>query len=160
MKSRGIYETPGGTLLYTAHRELEQLVLDRRALALKDQLAQRYADLCYDGRWWTTERDALDALVDATQRRVTGSIRLKLYKGNAIIAGRSSPLALYDAKLASFASEGYDHADADGFIRLFSIPTAAEAQQRRMEALLLGQQGAAASQAVTAVTVDEQAVTI
>jgi argininosuccinate synthase len=140
MKSRGIYETPGGTLLYTAHRELEQLVLDRRALALKDQLAQRYADLCYEGRWWSTEREALDALVDATQRRVTGSIRLKLYKGNAIIAGRQSPLALYDAKLASFSSEGYDHADAKGFIHLVSIPTAAEARQRRTEAALKAEQ--------------------
>jgi argininosuccinate synthase len=142
MKSRGIYETPGGTLLYTAHRELEQLVLDRRALALKDQLAQRYADLCYEGRWWTTEREALDAMVDATQRHVTGTIRLKLYKGNAIIAGRQSPLALYDAKLASFSSEGYDHADAKGFIRLVSIPTAAEAHQRRVEARLRAQAAA------------------
>jgi argininosuccinate synthase len=140
MKSRGIYETPGGTLLYTAHRELEQLVLDRRAIALKDQLAQRYADLCYEGRWWSTERDALDALVDQTQRRVTGSIRLKLYKGNAIIAGRQSPLALYDEQLASFSSQGYDHADAAGFIRLFAIPTQAEARQRAQEAQQLAEQ--------------------
>jgi argininosuccinate synthase len=130
MKSRGIYETPGGTLLYTAHKELEQIVLDRRALALKDSLALRYADLVYDGRWWTTEREALDAMVDATQKRVTGSVRLKLYKGNVIVAGRQSPMSIYDQALASFGSEGsYDHADADGFLKLFAIPTAAEARQ-------------------------------
>jgi argininosuccinate synthase len=130
MKSRGIYETPGGTLLYTAHRELEQIVLDRRALALKDQLALRYADLVYDGRWWGTEREALDAMVDRTQQRVTGSVRLKLYKGNAIIAGRTSPFSLYHEGLASFGNDGsYDHADAEGFIRLFALPTRVEALQ-------------------------------
>ena len=134
MKSRGIYETPGGTLLYTAHRELEQIVLDRRALALKDDVAQRYADLVYDGRWWTTEREALDALVNQTQKRVTGSVRLRLYKGNAIIAGRQSPMSIYDQALASFGAEGnYDHADASGFLKLFAIPTAAEARQRIAE---------------------------
>ncbi|MBR9989370.1 MAG: argininosuccinate synthase [Gemmatimonadetes bacterium] len=130
MKSRGVYETPGGTLLYTAHRELEQIVLDRRALALKDQVAHRYADLVYEGRWWSTEREALDALVDRTQQRVTGSVRLKLYKGSAIIASRQTPYPLYDAALASFGDEGdYDHADAAGFIRLLSLPTRAEAIQ-------------------------------
>ncbi len=129
MKSRGVYETPGGTLLYTAHRELEQLVLGRRTLSLKDQLAHRYADLVYEGRWWTTERDALDSLVDRTQQCVTGAVRLKLYKGNAIIAGRRSPCALYDAALASFGESAYDHADAAGFIQLFSLPTRAEARQ-------------------------------
>ncbi|CAN5643433.1 hypothetical protein BH23GEM10_BH23GEM10_13810 [soil metagenome] len=130
MKSRGVYETPGGTLLYTAHRELEQIVLDRRALALKDQLAHRYADIVYEGRWWSTEREALDAMVDRTQQRVTGTVRLKLYKGNTIIAGRSTPYPLYDADLASFGDDGYyDHADAAGFIRLMSLPTRAEAVQ-------------------------------
>jgi argininosuccinate synthase len=133
MKSRGIYETPGGTLLYTAHRELEQIVLDRRTLALKDQVAARYADLVYEGRWWTTERTALDGLVDATQQRVTGTVRLKLYKGNIIIAGRSTPYPLYDAGLASFGDDGhYDHADAAGFIRLLSLPVRAEAQQQAL----------------------------
>lgn len=133
MKSRGIYETPGGTLLYTAHRELEQIVLDRRTLALKDQVAARYADLVYEGRWWTTERTALDGLVDATQQRVTGTVRLKLYKGNTIIAGRSTPYPLYDAGLASFGDDGhYDHADAAGFIRLLSLPVRAEAQQQAL----------------------------
>jgi argininosuccinate synthase len=130
MKSRGVYETPGGTLLYTAHRELEQIVLDRRTLALKDQVAARYADLVYEGRWWATEREALDALVDRTQQRVTGSVRMKLYKGNAIIAGRTTPFPLYDAGLASFGDDGnYDHADAAGFIKLFALPTRAEAMQ-------------------------------
>ncbi|HSJ23999.1 MAG TPA: argininosuccinate synthase [Longimicrobiales bacterium] len=130
MKSRGIYETPGGTLLYTAHRELEQLVLDRRALALKDQVAARYADLVYDGRWWGTEREALDALVDRTQQRVTGTVRMKLYKGNAIIVGRTSPFSLYNEGLASFGNDGsYDHHDAEGFIRLFALPTRVEALQ-------------------------------
>ena len=131
MKSRGVYETPGGTLLYTAHRELEQLVLDRRTLALKDQVASRYADLVYEGRWWGTEREALDSLVDRTQQRVTGSVRLKLYKGNAIIAGRKSAHSLYDEELASFTTGTYDHADAAGFIRLFALPTRTEAEQRR-----------------------------
>src|SRR5207244_12755705 len=81
MKSRGVYETPAGTLLHAAHRELEQLVLDRRTLRLKDELALRYADLVYDGRWWTPEREALDAAVVSTQKRVTGAVRLKLFKG-------------------------------------------------------------------------------
>jgi argininosuccinate synthase len=131
MKSRGVYETPGGTLLYAAHRELEQLVLDRRTLALKDELAHRYADLVYEGRWWSTEREALDALVDRTQERVTGSVRLKLYKGNVIVAGRRSECALYDEALASFGESDYDHADAAGFIRLFSLPTRVEAALAR-----------------------------
>jgi argininosuccinate synthase len=140
MKSRGVYETPGGTLLYTAHRELEMLVLDRRTLALKDQLAPRYADLVYEGRWWSTERAALDAMVDGTQRAVTGTVRLKLYKGNAIIAGRTSPFSLYDEGLASFGNAGqYDHADAEGFIRLFSLPTRADAsQQEKVQNAMLG----------------------
>lgn len=132
MKSRGVYETPGGTLLYTAHSELEQIVLDRRTLALKDQIAPRYADLVYEGRWWGTEREALDALVDKTQQRVTGTVRMKLYKGNAMISGRKSPYSLYNEGLASFGNDGsYDHADAAGFIHLFSLPTRTEAAQKQ-----------------------------
>jgi argininosuccinate synthase len=139
MKSRGVYETPGGTLLYTALRELEQLVLDRRALALKDDIAQRYADLVYEGRWWNTEREALDALVDRMQQRVTGSVRLKLYKGNVIIAGRRSVYSIYNEGLVSFGEgSDYDHADAGGFIKLFSLPTRAEAQQRAVAAAEMG----------------------
>lgn len=128
MKSRGVYETPGGTLLYTALRELEQLTLDRRALALKDQLAPRYADLVYEGRWWTTEREALDALTATVMKRVSGTVRLKLYKGSATVVGRRSPHSLYDERLATFGDGGsYDHADADGFIKLFGLPLRAQA---------------------------------
>ena len=122
MKSRGVYETPGGTLLHAAHRELEQLVLDRRTLRLKDELALRYADLVYDGRWWTPEREALDAFVAATQKRVTGTVRLKLYKGGAAVAGRESPYALYQPSYATFGKENvYNQKDAEGFIRLYGL---------------------------------------
>ena len=122
MKSRGVYETPGGTLLHAAHRELEQLVLDRRVLGLKDQLALQYADLVYDGRWWTPEREALDAFVAATQKRVTGTVRLKLYKGGAAVAGRESPYALYQPSYATFGKENvYNQKDAEGFIHLYGL---------------------------------------
>ena len=123
MKSRGIYETPGGTLLYAAHSELEQLVLDRRTLAAKDLIAPRYADLVYEGRWWTTEREAYDAFVSVTQDRVTGSVTLRLYKGNVIVAGRASEHALYDERFVTFGEDDvYEQADAGGFIRLFALP--------------------------------------
>ncbi|HXF96443.1 MAG TPA: argininosuccinate synthase [Gemmatimonadales bacterium] len=122
MKSRGVYETPGGTLLHAAHRELEQLVLDRRTLRLKDELALRYADLVYDGRWWTPEREALDALVNATQKHVTGTVRLKLYKGSVTVAGRESPFALYQPSYATFGRDNvYDQRDAEGFIHLYGL---------------------------------------
>src|SRR5436309_1060317 len=122
MKSRGVYETPGGTLLHAAHRELEQLVLDRRTLRLKDQLALQYADLVYDGRWWTPEREALDAAIAATQRPVTGWVRLKLYKGGVTVAGRESPHALYQPSYATFGKDTvYDQRDAAGFIRLYGL---------------------------------------
>jgi len=122
MKSRGLYETPGGTLLHAAHRELEQLVLDRRTLRLKDQLALQYADLVYDGRWWTPEREALDAAIAATQRPVTGWVRLKLYKGGVTVTGRESPHALYQPSYATFGKDNvYDQRDAAGFIRLYGL---------------------------------------
>src|SRR5213595_3518318 len=122
MKSRGVYETPGGTLLHAAHRELEQLVLDRRTLRLKDELALRYADLVYDGRWWTPEREALDAAVTSTQKRVTGAVRLKLYKGGLAVAGRESPYALYQPSYATFGKDNvYDQQDAAGFIHLYGL---------------------------------------
>ena len=122
MKSRGVYETPGGSLLYSAHSELEQLVLDRRTLAAKDLIAPRYADLVYEGRWWTTEREAYDAFVNVTQERVTGNVSLKLYKGSIAIAGRSSVYALYDERFVTFgADEVYQQSDAAGFIRLFGL---------------------------------------
>jgi len=122
MKSRGIYETPGGTLLYSAHSELEQLVLDRRTLAAKDLIAPRYADLVYEGRWWTTERDAYDAFVNVTQERVTGSVTLKLFKGTASVIGRESEHALYDERFVTFGEDDvYQQSDAAGFIRLYGL---------------------------------------
>ncbi len=122
MKSRGVYETPGGTLLYSAHSELEQLVLDRRTLAAKDNIAPRYADLVYEGRWWTTEREAYDAFVNVTQERVTGSVTLKLYKGVATVVGRESDYALYDERFVTFGEDDvYQQSDAAGFIRLYGL---------------------------------------
>jgi argininosuccinate synthase len=122
MKSRGIYETPGGTLLYTAHSELEQLTLDRRTLAAKDLIAPRYADVVYEGRWWTVERESYDAFVNVTQATVTGSVTLRLYKGNATVAGRESAYALYDERFETFGEDDvYQQSDAAGFIRLFGL---------------------------------------
>jgi argininosuccinate synthase len=122
MKSRGVYETPGGTLLYSAHSELEQLVLDRRTLAAKDVIAPRYADLVYEGRWWTTEREAYDAFVNVTQERVTGSATLKLFKGTASVVGRESEFALYDERFVTFGEDDvYQQSDAAGFIRLYGL---------------------------------------
>jgi argininosuccinate synthase len=123
MKSRGVYETPGGTLLYTAHSELEQLVLDRRTLSAKDLIAPRYADLVYEGRWWTTEREAYDAFVNATQERLTGNVTLRLYKGAVSVVGRQSEQALYDERFVTFGEDDvYQQSDAAGFIRLFALP--------------------------------------
>jgi argininosuccinate synthase len=122
MKSRGVYETPGGTLLYSAHSELEQLVLDRRTLAAKDLIAPRYADLVYEGRWWTTEREAYDAFVNTTQERVTGSVTLRLFKGTASVVGRESEQALYDERFVTFGEDDvYQQSDAAGFIRLYGL---------------------------------------
>jgi argininosuccinate synthase len=123
MKSRGIYETPGGSLLYAAHSELEQLVLDRRTLAAKDLIAPRYADLVYEGRWWTTEREAYDAFVTVTQQRITGSVTLRLFKGSIAVVGRESIHALYDERFVTFGEDDvYQQSDAAGFIRLFALP--------------------------------------
>jgi argininosuccinate synthase len=122
MKSRGIYETPGGTLLYSAHSELEQLVLDRRTLAAKDLIAPRYADLVYEGRWWTTEREAYDAFVNTTQERVSGTVTLRLFKGTASVVGRESEYALYDERFVTFGEDDvYQQSDAAGFIRLYGL---------------------------------------
>ena len=128
MKSRGVYETPGGTILYGALRELEALTLDRRSLALKDQLAPRYADLVYEGRWWTPEREALDAMVNVLLQDATGSVKMKLFKGSTWAVSRTSERSLYREDLATFgACTSYDHADAAGFIKLFGLPMAAAA---------------------------------
>ena len=122
MKSRGVYETPAGTLLRAAHRELEQITLDRRTLQLKDQLAPRYGDLLYEGRLWTTEREALDALFATTQQRVTGDIELRLFKGNVAVRSRQSPFSLYSGKHVTFeADDVYDQTDAGAFIRLYGL---------------------------------------
>ena len=132
MKSRGVYETPGGTLLYTAHSELEQLILDRRTLAAKDLIAPRYADLVYEGRWWTTEREAYDAFVTVTQERVTGGVTLRLYKGTVTVVSRASEYALYDERFVTFGEDDvYQQSDAAGFIRLYSLPDRVRAVRDR-----------------------------
>ena len=122
MKSHGVYETPGGTILLYAHRELESLVLDRQTMSFKQVAAVKYAELAYDGLWFTPLREALDAFVNATQGPVTGTVRLKLYKGNIISAGRKSPFSLYREDFATFGEEDvYDQSHAEGFIRLFGL---------------------------------------
>ena len=122
MKSRGVYETPGGTLLYHARRAVESLTLDREALHLRDQLSPKYAELVYYGYWFAPEREKLQALFDAVAEDVTGTARLKLYKGNVIVAGRKSPVSLYDQSLVSFDEEGdYDQKDAEGFIKINAL---------------------------------------
>jgi argininosuccinate synthase len=123
VKSRGVYETPGGTVLYTAHRALESICLDRETLHYKDVIAQRYAELVYYGQWFTPLREALDAFVRQTQETVTGTVRLKLYKGSCTVVGRKSPYSLYREDYATFGQEDvYDQEDAQGFINLFGLP--------------------------------------
>jgi len=122
MKSRGVYETPGGTVLLAAHRAVESLSLDRGAAHLKDELMPRYAELIYNGFWFSPERRALQALIDQTQETVTGTVRLKLYKGNVAVVGRRSPNSLYDQDIATFeADRVYDQRDAEGFIKLNAL---------------------------------------
>ncbi len=123
IKSHGVYETPGGTILLAAHRELESMVLDRETLQYKDLVAIKYAELVYNGLWYTPLREALDAFVNSTQGPVTGVVRLKLYKGNVIPVGRKSPFSLYREDFATFGQENvYDQSDAQGFIRLYGLP--------------------------------------
>jgi argininosuccinate synthase len=132
MKSRGVYETPGGTILATAHRELEHLTLDKATMRLKDELALTYADLVYNGLWFSPLRQALDAFVDRTQLPVTGDVRMKLYKGVASAVGRRSPFGLYREDLATFGEDDvYRQADAEGFIRLFGLGQKVAAQRDR-----------------------------
>ena len=128
MKSRGVYETPGGTLLLVAQRELESLTLDKPTLHYKDILAGKYAELVYNGQWFTPLRYAMDAFIDSIQTHVTGTVRLKLYKGNVILAGRKSPCSLYREDLATFAEDSvYNQKEAEGFINLFGLPNKVEA---------------------------------
>ena len=122
MKSRGVYETPGGTVLLHARRAVESLTLDRGAAHLKDELMPRYAELIYNGFWFSPEREALQAAIDRTQERVTGTARLKLYKGNVIVTGRRAPISLYDENVATFEADTvYDQHDAEGFIKLNAL---------------------------------------
>jgi argininosuccinate synthase len=135
MKSRGVYETPGGTLIYAAHRELESLTLDRETLHYKQLVAQRYAELVYYGQWFTPLREALDAFVSETQRPVTGEVRLKLYKGSVQVAGRRSPSSLYREDFATFGQDAvYNQKDAEGFINLFGLPMKVRALTQREQA--------------------------
>jgi argininosuccinate synthase len=123
MKSRGIYETPGGTILHVAHRAMESLTLDREAAHLKDSLMPRYAELVYYGFWFAPERRMLQRLCDESQQHVEGTVRLKLYKGNVIVIGRKSPKSLYSDALVTFEDDrgAYDQKDAAGFIRLNAL---------------------------------------
>ena len=123
MKSRGVYETPGGTILYMAHQALEHLTLDRLTLHYKEQIALKYAEIVYDGVWYSPLREGLDAFVNVTQKNVTGTVRVKLYKGNCSLAGTKSPYSLYNEAYATFSEDGvYDQKDAGGFINLFGLP--------------------------------------
>ncbi|MEA4926729.1 MAG: argininosuccinate synthase [Syntrophomonadaceae bacterium] len=128
MKSRGVYETPGGTILYAAHEELERLTLDRRTLQFKEQTAVKYAELVYDGNWFSKLKKSLDAFVDETQKTVTGTVRVKLYKGSCTAVAAQSPYSLYSEELATFgADEIYSQKDAEGFINLFGLPLKVQA---------------------------------
>ena len=137
MKSRGVYETPGGTLMYAAHRELELLTLERDTLHYKDLVAQKFAELVYYGQWFHPLREALSAFVDETQKVVTGEVKMKLYKGNCTPAGAKSPYSLYDEEIATFEAEDvYDQADAGGFINCFGLPMKVVAQMKKKNGLL------------------------
>ena len=133
MKSRGVYETPGGTILLAAHRGIESITLDGGAMHLKDSIMPLYAELIYNGFWFAPEREMLQALIDTSQEHVSGTVRVKLYKGNAIVIGRESPLSLYDQDLVTFeeGQSGYDHRDAAGFIRLNALRLRIAAKRAR-----------------------------
>ncbi len=123
MKSRGVYENPGGAIIYYAHNELENLCLDRATQSFKQNVAIRYSELVYDGMWFSPLREALDAFVEETQKTVTGLVRLKLYKGNIMSAGSKSPYSLYSQEYVTFGEDDvYNQSDATGFIRLFGLP--------------------------------------
>jgi argininosuccinate synthase len=133
MKSRGMYETPGGTILLAAHRGIESITLDRGAAHLKDELMPKYSELIYNGFWFTPEREMLQAAIDISQQLVSGTVRLRLYKGSVAVVGRESPNSLYDQDLVTF-EEGkvaYDHRDAAGFIRLNALRLRTLAQRRK-----------------------------
>jgi argininosuccinate synthase len=129
MKGRGVYETPGGAILHFAHRQMETLTMDREVMHLRDSLIPKYSTIVYNGFWFSPERETLQALVTETQRGVAGVVRLKLYKGNIIVAGRKSPKSLYDSKIATMEGErsSYDQSDATGFIHLNALRLKARA---------------------------------
>jgi argininosuccinate synthase len=129
MKSRGAYETPGGTLLVAAHRELETLCLDRETAHFSQMLSLRYAEMVYYGLWFTALREAMDSFFSTAQQRVTGAVGLKLHKGNLTITHRTSPYSLYQTDLASFSMDHYNPKDAEGFINLFALPVTLSARK-------------------------------
>lgn len=136
MKCRGVYETPGGTILYAAHKKLEEICLDRDTQHYKEQIAVKFAELVYYGQWFTPLREALSAFVDATQETVTGEVKLKLYKGNIIDAGVTSPYSLYSEEIATFGEDHcYNQADSEGFINLFGLPIKVKAQMEQKTGL-------------------------
>jgi argininosuccinate synthase len=137
MKSRGMYETPGGTILLAAHRAIESITLDRGAGHLKDELMPKYADMIYNGFWFTPEREMLQAAIDKSQEHVTGTVRLKLYKGSVSVIGRDSPFSLYDQELVTFeeGAVAYDHRDAEGFIRLNALRLRTLGQRKKKRGL-------------------------
>ena len=147
MKSRGVYETPGGTILLAAHRGIESITLDRGAMHLKDELMPRYASLIYNGFWWSPEREMLQAAIDHSQAHVSGRVRVKLYKGGVTVIGRESPYALYDQDLVTFeeGSGSYDQRDAAGFIRLNALRLRVLAGRDRRAAQAAGQDGVSSS---------------
>ena len=130
MKSRGVYETPGGTILYEAHQQLEELILDRDTYALKLDMGNKFAQIVYEGKWFTPLREAVQAFIESTQQYVTGEVKFKLYKGNIIKAGTTSPYSLYNESIASFTTgDLYDHHDANGFINLFGLSSKVRAMK-------------------------------
>ncbi|MGL4975188.1 MAG: argininosuccinate synthase, partial [Bosea sp. (in: a-proteobacteria)] len=133
MKSRGMYETPGGTILGVAHRAIESITLDRGAAHLKDELMPKYAELIYNGFWFSPEREMLQCLIDKSQEFVAGQVRLKLYKGGVHLVGRTSPYSLYDQDLVTFeeGAVAYDHVDAGGFIKLNALRLRTLAQRKK-----------------------------
>lgn len=134
MKSRGVYETPGGSILYYAHELLEMLCLDKETMHFKEHVALKFAELVYNGQWFTPLMTSLQAFVDSTQETVTGSVTLKLYKGNMIPAGTESPYSLYSEDIASFEeAEGYDHKDSEGFINLYGLPIKIQAKMKQKQ---------------------------
>ena len=137
MKSRGVYETPGGTILYEAHQQLEELILDRETTALKLEMGNKFAQIVYEGKWFTPLREAVQAFIESTQQYVTGEVKFKLYKGNIIKAGTTSPCSLYNESIASFTTgDLYDHHDAEGFINLFGLSTKVRAMKMQEQGVL------------------------